>query len=164
MKARDLRVISGGQTGADQGGLEGARLANIETGGWAPKGYKTESGPNYALRDTYGLLEHPSDDYADRTWANVQMADITLWFGNSGSRGYLCTWKACRNMGKDLLENYTERMLGIYLREHTNVAVVNVAGNRASHNSLVFAITRDTIRRTLTDLVLIGVLKTKDGG
>jgi hypothetical protein len=32
------RLISGGQTGADQGGLRAARAAGIETGGWAPLG------------------------------------------------------------------------------------------------------------------------------
>lgn len=52
------KIISGGQTGADEGGLEGARLLGIPTGGTAPKGYRTENGPNLTLRDTYGLVEH----------------------------------------------------------------------------------------------------------
>ena len=29
-------IVSGGQTGADQGGLEAAKEAGIRTGGWAP--------------------------------------------------------------------------------------------------------------------------------
>jgi hypothetical protein len=37
------KVVSGGQTGADQGGLRAARLAGIPTGGWAPKGWLVES-------------------------------------------------------------------------------------------------------------------------
>jgi hypothetical protein len=36
------RVISGGQTGADQGGLRAARACGIPTGGWAPRGWLTE--------------------------------------------------------------------------------------------------------------------------
>ena len=37
--AGGLKIISGGQTGADRGALEGARKAGIPTGGTAPKGY-----------------------------------------------------------------------------------------------------------------------------
>jgi hypothetical protein len=37
------RVVTGGQTGADQGGLRAARAAGIATGGWAPQGWLTES-------------------------------------------------------------------------------------------------------------------------
>jgi hypothetical protein len=29
------KIVSGGQTGADQAGLKAARAAGIETGGWA---------------------------------------------------------------------------------------------------------------------------------
>ena len=35
--AKIARVISGGQTGADRGGLEGARRDGTPTGGWAQK-------------------------------------------------------------------------------------------------------------------------------
>jgi hypothetical protein len=38
-------VISGGQTGADQGGLRATRACGIPTGGWAPRGWLTEAGP-----------------------------------------------------------------------------------------------------------------------
>jgi len=37
-------VISGGQTGADRGGLIAAKELGIPTGGTAPLGYKTEAG------------------------------------------------------------------------------------------------------------------------
>jgi hypothetical protein len=36
------KIISGGQTGADQGGLEGARLLGIQTGGTAPYNWMTD--------------------------------------------------------------------------------------------------------------------------
>ena len=38
-------IISGGQTGADQGGLLAARKSGIQTGGWCPLGWRTELGP-----------------------------------------------------------------------------------------------------------------------
>lgn len=37
------RVVSGGQTGADQGGLRAARVDGIPNGGWAPLGLLVES-------------------------------------------------------------------------------------------------------------------------
>jgi hypothetical protein len=40
---RAEKVISGGQTGADQGGLRAAKAAGIPTGGWAPRGWLVES-------------------------------------------------------------------------------------------------------------------------
>ena len=39
------RVISGGQTGADQAGWRAAKASGIPTGGWMPKGFLTEDGP-----------------------------------------------------------------------------------------------------------------------
>jgi hypothetical protein len=50
------RVISGGQTGADQGGLRAAQACGIPTGGWAPRGWLTEAGPAPWLAD-WGLVE-----------------------------------------------------------------------------------------------------------
>jgi hypothetical protein len=44
-----VKVISGGQTGADQGGLVAARTLKIETGGTAAKGWLTEDGPKRKL-------------------------------------------------------------------------------------------------------------------
>ena len=52
-----MKIISGGQTGADLGGLEGARDAGIETGGWAPAGYRTEIGDQEELLKGFGLKE-----------------------------------------------------------------------------------------------------------
>jgi hypothetical protein len=49
-----VQVISGGQTGADQGGLRAARACGIPTSGWAPKGWMTEAGPAPWLAD-WGL-------------------------------------------------------------------------------------------------------------
>jgi len=62
------KIISGGQTGADQGALDTAIRLGIEHGGWIPKGRKTEAGP---LADKYHLKEMPSDEYQARTEKNV---------------------------------------------------------------------------------------------
>lgn len=39
------KIISGGQTGADQAALDVAIKLGIPHGGWIPKGRKTEDGP-----------------------------------------------------------------------------------------------------------------------
>lgn len=71
------KVISGGQTGADQGALRAARTVGVPTGGYAPKGWTTEDGPAPWLAD-FGLTEIVSGNYAARTRMNVQAADMTL--------------------------------------------------------------------------------------
>ena len=50
-------VISGGQSGADRAALEAARDLGINTGGWAPESFKTTSGTDLSLRDTFKLKE-----------------------------------------------------------------------------------------------------------
>ena len=50
-----IKIISGGQTGADQAALDAAVKYNIPHGGWIPKGRITESGPlpsRYNLKET----------------------------------------------------------------------------------------------------------------
>ncbi|HLZ07124.1 MAG TPA: putative molybdenum carrier protein, partial [Chloroflexota bacterium] len=54
------KVISGGQTGADRGGLEAAIELGIPHGGFCPKGRKSEDGP---IPEKYQLEETPSPSY-----------------------------------------------------------------------------------------------------
>ena len=76
------KVISGGQTGADQAGLVVARRFGIPTAGWMPRGWKTSAEPNPHLGREYGLREH-TGDYAERTAANVRDSDGTIRFAGS---------------------------------------------------------------------------------
>lgn len=72
---RNLKIISGGQTGADRAALDWAIAAGIPHGGWAPKGRKAEDG---RIPDCYQLLELPSASYRQRTRQNVLDSDGTL--------------------------------------------------------------------------------------
>ncbi len=76
------KIISGGQTGADMGGLLAAKELGLETGGTAPGGYKTEKGRNLDLRDIYGLTQFGT--YPQRTRINVRDSDATVIFGDIG--------------------------------------------------------------------------------
>jgi hypothetical protein len=48
------RVVSGGQTGADQAGWRAARASGIATGGWMPAGFLTEAGPRPEFAEMFG--------------------------------------------------------------------------------------------------------------
>src|SRR4051794_27102312 len=97
-----MKVVSGGQTGADQAGLRAAKAAGIETGGWAPLGWETEDGPAPWLA-SFGLEECPRRGYQARTEANSRDSDGTLWFGSTDRQGYGATVAACRKHGKPCL-------------------------------------------------------------
>jgi hypothetical protein len=77
MATRIIRIVSGGQTGADQGGLDAAIECGISHGGWCPKGRKSEAGP-IPLR--YQLQEMRTADYLARTEANVKDSSATVIF------------------------------------------------------------------------------------
>jgi hypothetical protein len=51
------RVISGGQTGADQAGWRAARAYGIPTGGWMPLGFLTETGPRPEFTELDGATQ-----------------------------------------------------------------------------------------------------------
>ncbi len=69
------KIISGGQTGADRGGLDAAIHCDLPHGGWCPKGRRAEDGINSA---EYHLNEMVSSEYLPRTKANVFDSDATL--------------------------------------------------------------------------------------
>jgi len=98
-----VKVISGGQIGADQAGLFAARDCNIETGGFAPKGYLTENGNDISLKTKFGLEEPNFSGYPIRTRLNVAHSDGTLVFGNHNSPGCKLTINICKELKKPYL-------------------------------------------------------------
>ena len=84
MAKRPLKIISGGQTGADRGGLDAAMDLGIEHGGWCPKGRRAEDG---RIPDRYTLEETTSTDYTVRTEKNVEWADGTVVFTFGAPQG-----------------------------------------------------------------------------
>ena len=71
------KLISGGRTGADRGGLDAAIYCDVPHGGWCPKGRKAEDG---SIPAKYELQEMRSADYRKRTEQNVIDSDATLVF------------------------------------------------------------------------------------
>lgn len=73
----DLKIVSGGQTGADRAGLDWAITRGFTHGGWCPKGRRSEDGK---VDSRYQLTETPTANYLQRTEWNVRDSDVTLIF------------------------------------------------------------------------------------
>src|SRR5450759_2908555 len=72
-----IKIVSGGQTGADRGGLDAAIHCKIPHGGWCPQGRRAVDG---VIPGKYLLQETASSDYLHRNEANVTDSDATLIF------------------------------------------------------------------------------------
>jgi len=132
---RPDKIISGGQTGADQGALVAAKQLGIPTGGWMPRGFLTEAGPCPELRDLYGMNEHPSSKYPPRTRQNVLDADGTIWISgdDEDSRGKMATYRVVDDHNKPFLNNPDAHTLRGWLAQW-NIRILNVAGPRGSRD------------------------------
>jgi hypothetical protein len=147
-----LKLITGGQRGADLGALLAARGCGVPTGGFAPRGYKTEAGPDPGLA-AFGLVEHASPDYPPRTAANVATAAACLWFGRPHSPGGKLTLRLCLAAGVPVLVvrfPATPADVAAWVRAHADGKVLMVAGNRESTAPGIGAATRETVAAVLT--------------
>lgn len=72
-----IKIVSGGQTGADRAALDWAIRHDIPHGGWCPMGRRAEDG---RISTQYLLTETPSANYLQRTEWNVRDSDGTLIF------------------------------------------------------------------------------------
>lgn len=129
-------VISGGQHGADLAGLTTARRFCLKTGGMAPKGFRTQYGPDPELAN-FGLIESISELYPPRTKYNVENSDATIILSQEmTSAGTALTIKLCILAQKPyhlvhLNEQLEEQfyLAAADFIEHNRVGVLNVAGN-----------------------------------
>jgi hypothetical protein len=134
---RPETIISGGQTGADLGGLVGAERCGITTGGCAPRDFKTENGTQTILKTRFGLFAHPSPKYRDRTKENAEKADATIIFAtNPESVGTKLTIELCEHFGKPwvLLNPYDDNVIqnaSTFIDEE-RPTILNIAGHRES--------------------------------
>jgi hypothetical protein len=137
------KIISGGQTGADQGALDAAIKLGIPHGGWIPKGRLTEKGP---LPDKYDLTEMPDTSYALRTEQNVIDSDGTLIISHGElSEGSDYTRKMAIKHHRPWLHinlNKTPafkatNLISSWIKENT-IEILNVAGSRESKDNLIY--------------------------
>jgi hypothetical protein len=149
---RGIKIISGGQTGADRAALDWAILHRIPHGGWCPKGRLAEDGP---IPGRYRLRETPAADYATRTEWNVRDADATVIFSIAKklSGGSRLTAELARAHHKPLLHVCRAAPRGVpakrllaFLQRH-EIKTLNVAGPRASEEPAIARFVRDTLER-----------------
>lgn len=131
------KVISGGQTGADRGGLDAALEFEIPHGGWCPKGRIAEDG---VIPPVYQLSETKSTAYPPRTKLNISSSDGTLIVtrGKYG-RGTRLTISLCEEMSKprvhikfDKIDLDAAVQQVVAWVKTNNIKVLNVAGSRES--------------------------------
>src|SRR5688572_13555621 len=80
-----MKIISGGQTGADRAALDFAIQYGSSYGGFVPKGRIAEDGP---ISGRYlHLVETESSDPAERTRLNVKHSDATLILSHGSLSG-----------------------------------------------------------------------------
>lgn len=151
------KIISGGQTGADQAGLSAARQVGIKTGGYAPKGWLTDEGPMPELLRSYGLVETLSSSYRIRTIRNVGYGDATLIFGDETSPGSKLTATECVRRGRPYLVvpyptsfdvKTTAKIVYVWL-EKLKPRILNIAGNRERTNPGIFKFTKAVLLEIL---------------
>jgi len=146
-----LTIISGGQTGADQGALLAAHDLGIPTGGYITRGFMTEKGPMPARAD-FGLIALDTSDYVTRTRMNAMKGDVTFWSGTEDSRGVLATKRECRNAGKPFIvtTHWCVAQLMEYIIEHPQYHILNFAGNRESSSPGIQENSRAFLRLAFT--------------
>lgn len=132
------KVISGGQTGADVGGVLAARLHGLKTGGWMPLGWKTLNGPRPEYAKLFDMQEHQDPGYKARTWENVYDSDGTIRIAaNFNSAGEKCTLNGIRKYDKpyidvEIIESVIYKEDVVHVAEwmtRCEIKTLNVAGN-----------------------------------
>jgi putative molybdenum carrier protein len=150
-----MKIVSGGQTGADRAALDFALDRGIPIGGWVPKGRLAEDG---RISERYaGLVETESPDPAIRTARNVRDSDATLILSNGPLEGgSLLTYREATRIGKPVLHLDLELLalaeasdrLRTWLAQ-VRPAILNVAGPRASQDPQIADATGAVLRMAL---------------
>ena len=145
-----IKIISGGQTGADRATLDFAIDNNIPHGGWIPKGRITEGGQ---LPEQYHLQEMETTSYDKRTEQNVIDSDGTVIVSHGNLTGgsaltrtftikhhkprlHLDMNKTTITEAAGSLNNWIEK---------GKIKILNVAGPRASKDNKIYQVTRDIL-------------------
>jgi len=153
------KVISGGQSGADQAGLCIAKEFGFETGGWAPKNWITSEGKKQGLLQTVYCLKEHKGGYAKRTWANVKDSDATIRLAyNFDSPGERCTLNAIKQYKKPYIDIYLNNPLPpsnvVTWIAVQNIKVLNIAGNtQPKHGPNIFREVSIYLRKVFKNIV-----------
>jgi hypothetical protein len=145
------KIVSGGQTGVDQGALDAALELGLEHGGWCPRGRIAEDG---IIPTRFALKESHSAKYAVRTRQNVVDSDATLiLFQGELSGGTALTQRLASTHGRPLLLVDLDQPLDLQsVRnwvDHHQIRILNVAGPRESNFPGVAQRAREFLRKLM---------------
>ena len=162
----NIKIVSGGQTGVDQGSLEAAVALGLEIGGRAPQGWIAENG---TIPSAFQLKMKECPDqgsnaanYRERTKANVRDSHatlilveklpleggtkLTLDFAVSIGRSHHVVDMSAANAKADAL-GWLRQFLGM-----SSALVLNVAGPRESKSPGIQAKTKAFLPEVLWEV------------
>ena len=137
MRRKEVKIISGGQTGVDRAALDAVLRHGIESGGWCPTGRLDEFG---RIPDCYPLKELENGGFTERTLQNVKDSDGTVIIypgklsGGSEQTLHFCVDQRRPHEVIDASNVSTEKaaqLIAEFVREN-KIEILNVAGPRAS--------------------------------
>ena len=158
------KIISGGQTGAEQAALDAAIKYSFSHGGWIQKGRKTEDG---ILPYEYKLKELKSGAYPNYTERNVINSDGTLIISHGKLKGGSV-------LPKKLAKKYNRYFLHIDLNETPafiaaskinswiikhGIEILNVTGSRASKDPKIYEI----VKYIIEGVILLSLVNARSG-
>ena len=145
-----IKIVSGGQTGADRAALDWAIDNSIPHGGWCPKGRKAEDGE---IDARYQLQESTSANYLQRTEWNVRDSTGTVIFtlrteltgGSKKTADFAKKHKKpCLHISRSIYQ--PEVLIQKFIADHS-IKVLNIAGSRESKEVGI----HDWVKRLLDD-------------
>lgn len=163
-----VKIVSGGQTGVDQGALEAAAQLGLEYGGWAPARWLAEK-PLGAIPEAYraAMREYPDQgsnaaNYRGRTKANVRDSHATLILveklplegGTKLTRDFAALIGRSHHVVDMSAANAKENAFG-WLRQFMGMSsalVLNVAGPRESKSPGIQAKTKAFLSEVLREV------------
>lgn len=155
------KIISGGQTGADRGGLDAARELGLKRGGFVPRERRAEDGQ---VPDSYeNMVETESRSFGPRTLLNVKHADGTILFTRSYlGPGSKLTIGFAEKEKKPLLHiDLAQCPLEVaplickWIQDH-QIQILNVAGSRESSS---VGIQEEVTRKLVSAITILNTLE-----
>jgi hypothetical protein len=147
-----LRIVSGGQTGADRAALDAALALGVPCGGWCPEGRQAEDGP---IAPVYPVTVLPGAGYRQRTRQNVLDSDgtVVMAFGSPTGGSKVTadfaakTGKPCLVIDADLTTpGEAAVLIAVFLLRH-RIHHLNVAGPRASGQRMIYQFVLEVMMR-----------------
>ena len=156
------KIISGGQTGAEQAALDAAIKYSFSHGGWIQKGRKTEDG---ILPYEYKLKELKSGAHPNYTERNVINSDGTLIISHGRLKGgSALPRKLAKEHNRpcfhiDLNETpafIAASKINSWINEH-NIKILNVTGSRASKDPKIY----EAVNYIIQGVILLSLVNAK---